>query len=183
MLRGDKTGSFPVINFSCAEKLCDEIVSIPIQNTDEYMKDYEKIRSLFFFEGNSAEVMSVFYHMLYRLSNENSKPENIIRAVKYIEKNYENPSLANPDIARECNISEVHLRGIFKKFYNQTPKKFITDIRINAAKRYLSEGVLKINAVAERCGFTNQYHFCRVFKEKTGLTPTEYMNRHRIYKI
>lgn len=46
-----------------------------------------------------------------------------------------------------------------------------------------SEGVLKINAVSERCGFTNQYHFCRVFKEKTGLTPTEYMNKHRIYKI
>jgi AraC-like DNA-binding protein len=40
-----------------------------------------------------------------------------------------------------------------------------------------------IGAVAGLCGFSNQFHFCRLFKEKTGLTPTEYMKQNRIYKI
>ena len=46
----------------------------------------------------------------------------------------------------------------------------------------LTDATLKINAVAENCGFSNPYHFCRIFKQKTGLTPNAYLNRLRIEK-
>ncbi|MGN0556693.1 MAG: helix-turn-helix domain-containing protein [Acutalibacteraceae bacterium] len=56
-------------------------------------------------------------------------------------------------------------------------------MRINKAKQLLSDGFLKVATVAERCSFSNQYHFCRLFNEKTGVTPTEYMKRNRIFEI
>lgn len=182
-LYGDKTGSFPVINFTCAEAPCNTVISLPVQNTEVYIKDFEKLRSLMLFDGNRAEMMSVFYHMLHRLSTQSSSCNVIIPAIKHIERNYQNPNLTNGELAKLCRISEVYFRRIFTGCYNMTPKQFLIDIRINKSKQLLSEGGLKINAVAIKCGFSNQYHFCRVFKEKTGLTPTEYMKQNRIYKI
>ena len=182
-LYSDKTGSFPVINFTCADFLCDTVVSLPIQNTEAYIKDFEKLRSLSLFEGNRAEMMSVFYHILHRLSAQSSSCKVIMPAINYLESNYHNSTLTNAELAKQCRISEVYFRRIFTGCYNMTPKQFLIDIRINKAKQLLSEGALKINAVAIKCGFSNQYHFCRVFKEKTGLTPTEYMKQNRIYKI
>ena len=182
-LHGDKTGSFPVINFTCADALCNTVISLPVQNIEAYIKDFEKLRSLSLFDGNRAGMMSVFYHILHSLSAESSSCNIIMPAIKYLENNYQNPNLTNAELALKCNISEVYFRRIFTKHYNMTPKQFLIDIRINKSKQLLSEGALKINAVAVKCGFSNQYHFCRVFKEKTGLTPTEYMNKNRIYKI
>ena len=182
-LHGDKTGSFPVINFTCADALCNTVISLPVQNIEAYIKDFEKLRSLSLFDGNRAEMMSIFYHILHSLSAQSSSCNIIMPAIKYLENNYQNPNLTNAELALKCNISEVYFRRIFTKHYNMTPKQFLIDIRINKSKQLLSEGALKINAVAVKCGFSNQYHFCRVFKEKTGLTPTEYMNKNRIYKI
>lgn len=180
---GDKSGSFTVINFTCTDTLCDTVVSLPIQNPASYFGDFKKMLALYLFEGNRAEIMSIFYHMLYCISAQGSRCSEIMPAIKYIEQNYQNPDLTNEELAQQCNLSEVYFRRIFAKHYKTTPKQFLIDIRINKAKQLLSEGALKINAVAESCGFSNQYHFCRVFKERTGLTPTEYMKRNRIYKI
>lgn len=182
-LRGDKTGKFPVINFDCREFLCNEVISLPIQSSNTYIKDFEKMKALSLFEENRAKMMSVFYNMLHRLSTESSVHDAILPAIRYIESNYQNPKLSNAELAEKCNISEVYFRKIFTETYKTTPKQFIVDIRINKAKQLLSDGFLNIGAVAEECGFSNQYHFCRLFKEKTGFTPTEYIKRNRVYKI
>lgn len=182
-LNGDKSGIFPVINFDCKEFLCDEVISLPIQSSDTYIKDFEKMKALSLFEENRAKMMSVFYNILHLLSTESSVRNAILPAMKHIESNYQNPKLSNAELAEQCNISEVYFRKIFTETYKTTPKQFIVEIRINKAKQLLSDGFLNIGAVAEKCGFSNQYHFCRLFKEKTGLTPTEYIKRNRVYKI
>ena len=182
-LYGNKSGIFPVINFDCKDFLCDEVISLPIQSSDTYIKDFEKMKALSLFEENRAKMLSIFYNILHNLSRESSTHSIILPAILYIENNYQNPKLSNAELAEQCNISKVYFRKIFTETYKTTPKQFIVDIRINKAKQLLSDGFLNIGAVAEECGFTNQYHFCRLFKEKTGITPTEYMKRNRIYKI
>ena len=182
-LYGNKSGIFPVINFDCKELLCDEVISLPIQSSDIYIKDFEKMKALSLFEENRAKMMSVFYNILHRLSSESSVHNAILPAIRYIECSYQNPKLSNAELAEKCNISEVYFRKIFTETYKTTPKQFIVEIRINKAKQLLSDGFLNIGAVAEECGFSNQYHFSRLFKEKTGLTPTEYIKRNRVYKI
>ena len=180
---GNKTGIFPVINFDCIEPLTKEVVALPIQNTDIYIKDFEKMKALSLFDENRAEIMSIFYNILHRLSTESSVHNVILPAIRYIESNYQNPKLSNAELAKKSNISEVYFRKIFTETYKTTPKQFIVDIRINKAKQLLSDGFSKVGTVAEQCGFSNQYHFCRLFKEKTGLTPTEYAKQNRISEI
>ena len=51
---------------------------------------------------------------------------------------------------------------------------YLLQIRMEAAKRLLSEGSFALGAVAEAVGFDDYNYFSRVFKKRTGYTPTEY---------
>ena len=182
-LHGDKTGRFPVINFDCLNLTCSEILSFTVLNPAAYIKDYEKMKALSLFDGNRAEIMSIFYGILHRITLDNTSKGRLAPAINLIEKDFGNPKLTNTVLARECNISEIYFRKIFTEEYKLSPKQYLIEVRINKAKQLLTDGFLKINAVASQCGFTNQYHFPRIFKEKTGFTPTEYSKYNRASKI
>lgn len=102
---------------------------------------------------------------------------------EHLDKNFFSADITNKELANICNISEVYFRKLFAKVYGVSPHQYIISARINKAKQLLSEGLFKINAIAEMCGFSSTYHFCRIFKQKTGITPTEYMKQNKILKI
>ncbi len=183
-IKGDKTGVFPLINFQCEEALCDTIVSIPIKSVEPYLADFKKIKTLSLFERKRLKIMSVFYNILQRIVSEDSNFYGVLLpALKYLEENCFRPDLSITELANRCNMSDVYFRKLFFKQLGISPKQYIIDIRIEKARLLLSDGVLKIGAVAEKCGFTNQYHFSRIFRQKTGLTPTEYMKQNKVYEI
>jgi len=164
--------------------LCDDIIVIPIENTHEYINEYEKMKSLFLFEKNRTKIISMFYNIIYHLYRDTTQGNHILApAVKHIENNYSDPTLTNKTLSELCGISEVYFRKLFFEKYSTTPKQFVIDIRLEKAKQLLTDGVLKINAISEECGFANPYHFCRLFKQKCGISPTEYMKRNKVYKI
>lgn len=183
-LHCDKEGIFQVINFKCSHVLCETIIEIPVQNPDAYITDCEKLKNLFLFERNRLKIMSIFYNMLFAMASPAvSGPDILLPAINYIEKNYHDPDLTNSALAQQCSVSEIYFRKLFSRTYSVSPKQFIIDIRISKAKQLLTDGLLKICVISEKCGFSNPYHFCRVFKQKTGFTPTEYMKRNKVNKI
>ncbi len=183
-IRGDKTGVFPVINFLCDEDFCDTVVSIPIKSVEPYLADFKKIKTLFLFEKKRLKIMSIFYNMIQGISSETANSYGVLLpALRFLEENCFRADLSITELANRCNMSEVYFRKLFLKQIGTSPKQYILDVRIEKAKQLLSDGVLKVGAISEKCGFTNQYHFSRIFRQKTGLTPTEYMKQNRIYEI
>ena len=183
-LYGEKKGVFPVINFDCMNFSCNQMLLFPVTNLDMYVKDYEQMKSLSLFKNNRTKIISIFYNMLHRLlTSANHSSNTLLPAINYLENNFQDINLTNLTLAQKCNISEVYFRKLFVEHYKKTPKQYIIDIRIDKAKQLLTDGSLKINVIAEKCGFSNPYHFCRVFNKKTGLTPTEYMKQNKIHKI
>ena len=169
-----KSGCFPLINFDCLFNFCDEILTFSINDVEDYLYDFERIRELLLIEDRKCEMFSILYHIFDKIFSDRTKAHILYPAINYIEKNFRDPSITNDTLASICNISEVYFRKIFVKKYGITPKQFIIDMRIKEAKRLLSEGALKVTAIAEECGFSNTFHFCRLFKQKIGMTPTEY---------
>ena len=183
-IHGDKGGVFIVINFRSPDLRCDTITSFPIKSVQPYNADFEKMKALFLFEKNRAKIMSIFYDMLHRLVSDLAPSSAILSpALKYLEEKCFSSDLSISTLANVCNISEVYFRKLFIQQYGISPKQYIIDVRIEKARQLLTDGRLKIGAVSEECGFTNPYHFSRQFKNKTGLTPTEYMKQNKIYKI
>ncbi len=180
-IRIDKSGYFPLINFDCDGFLCDKHIVLPLKNPAPLIKEFEYIKKLSLFEKNRPKMMSAFYSLIDGIISQTDEGGSVISAsVAYLEANLSDPALNNEILAGQANISEVYFRQVFLKQYGITPRQYIINARIAKAKQLLSSGNKKVSAIAEECGFLSVYHFCRCFKEKTGMTPTEYMNSNRI---
>jgi AraC-like DNA-binding protein len=178
-ITGDKTGDFPVINFTCADFLCDTITTIRIKDREYLLHLYEQLRRLTLANGSRAKRLSVFYNIMDALVEER-RPYQLLPALQYIENNYHLQSLDNSSLAQVCRISEVYFRKIFAKEMGTSPKQYIINLRLQRAKQMLCEGGSSTTKISEACGFASPYHFSRLFKQHTGMTPSAYRAANQI---
>ena len=183
-LYGDKEGLFPVLNFRCENLDCKEIRVFPLENPQVCIQKFEELQELFLHNKSKFKIYSTFYDLLEKAVHQSEEKRSpLSHIIQYVEENIQNPELSNVKLAEQIGISEVYLRKLFLSHYNTTPKQFILDIRIRKAKQLLVDTPLAVVAIAEECGFSSVYHFCRSFKQRTGQTPTQYAAANRIYKI
>lgn len=183
-LIGNKEGLFPVINFYCENFSCNEIIRIPLKNPQSFIRDFEAMQKSYLRGDGQLEMFSIFYKMLHALSAENKAGANILApAIQYIENNISDPALCNTVLAKALGISEVYFRKLFYKHCSISPKQYILDFRIQKAKQMLVETPYTVLSISESCGFSSPNHFCRTFKQHTGLTPTQFALQNSTYEI
>lgn len=102
-----------------------------------------------------------------------SSPSYIELAVSFIASHYSYP-ITVEDIAAYLGISRSHLFREFKEHLKQAPKDFLTSYRIREACRLLSNTPLSIQSVANSVGYENGMYFSRMFRQETGLTPSQF---------
>ena len=78
------------------------------------------------------------------------------------------------DMAKACYLSPDHFSRLFKKQMGMSPKAYIINSRIQAAKGLLLSSGYSIEEIADQCGFQNVFYFSRLFKKKTGLPPSSF---------
>lgn len=121
---------------------------------------------------------SKIYEFLAIISNaekydNNKKYKSIQPALDYINKNpFDWVSIE--EYAKMCNLSCGGFRRIFKQYIGISPREFLINLIINAAKKLLEESDMSIKSIAETLHFESTEYFCRLFKLKTKLSPTEY---------
>jgi len=97
----------------------------------------------------------------------------IQEALDYIEQHFcENISLA--DVADAISISKNYLANLFKKELDITLINYVTNLRIEEAKRLLRQGNLKMYEVAGAVGYNDYAYFSQLFKKHTGVTLSAY---------
>ena len=94
-------------------------------------------------------------------------------AVSYINANYHS-KLTVESIAEYVGISRKYLFALFKDNIGISPKDYITDYRIRRAMELLEDNTLPICNVAYSVGYNDQMTFSKVFRQKKGMSPTEY---------
>lgn len=91
----------------------------------------------------------------------------------YIQENFHR-AITRESIASRFSISANHLSRLFRQQGHMTLADYITWVRVDRAKFMLKKYNFKLNEIAVRCGFKDVNYFCRVFKNRTGRTPTDY---------
>ncbi len=78
------------------------------------------------------------------------------------------------DLCRHVSKSESRAIKIFKKEYGVTPYQYVLGKKISQAKELLKNTNLSVKEIAARLSFADAYYFSNVFKQKRGVSPTEY---------
>ncbi len=102
----------------------------------------------------------------------------LITAVNYIEGHFsENFDIS--ELAAIAHVSESRLFHLFREKLNTTPIAYRNEVRIERAAHALRSGERSVEEIAEDCGFHSAAYFRRIFRQDTGLSPTEYRKRSK----
>jgi AraC family transcriptional regulator, L-rhamnose operon transcriptional activator RhaR len=120
------------------------------------------------------ELLIFFYCEENRTYNESTKTENYIQKVfSIIHSDYHLP-LRVKDMAAKMGIGERQFQRIFHLQTNMTFKDYLQGVRINNASRLLVNTNRKVIDIASAVGYQDLQYFNKLFKEKTGMSPSEY---------
>ncbi|KPU26683.1 hypothetical protein TR13x_08885 [Caloranaerobacter sp. TR13] len=108
----------------------------------------------------------------YFIEISNQSDEIVERAKEYIYKNY-NRDIKLEDVAEKVSVSPYYFSKLFKKEMGKNFIDFLTELRIEEAKKKLDTG-MSIKAVARYIGYSDPNYFSRVFKKVTGMSPKNY---------
>ena len=100
------------------------------------------------------------------------------RALEFMHDNF-GRELAVEEIASAAYMSEFHFARLFKQITGQTPHIYLANLRIERARRLLSDTRFAISEIAATVGYQSQSHFTKVFKSITGVTPRAYRESSR----
>lgn len=122
------------------------------------------------------KVTSVLHFVLeYRDSKITGRYGDVIlKAKKYIEENYADQNTTLTTVADEVCLSPNHFSTIFSQECKTTFIEYLTNVRIENAKKLLRETDMKGYDIAYECGFSDPHYFSYIFKKNTGLSPREY---------
>lgn len=115
-----------------------------------------------------------------RQHDEKENDYSIEEILHYIHGHYQE-HLSVTDIANRFNIERRHLAYIFKRYTGMSPLNYLTEYRIRRSKELLRQEDYSITKVAELVGFEDNLYFSRIFKKRTGYSPSAY--REEVIKV
>ncbi|RTE10207.1 helix-turn-helix domain-containing protein [Paenibacillus whitsoniae] len=93
--------------------------------------------------------------------------------VEMIHNGYEQ-DISLESCAAQLKYHPVYVSRVFKKEIGVTFIDYLTNYRVNMAKKWLKETDMKISEIAERLNYTNSTGFIRTFRKLTGMTPGQF---------
>jgi transcriptional regulator GlxA family with amidase domain len=120
------------------------------------------------------KVLSSFYELLDLATFEN-RPRTPIQTVReLIDESYTVSDLNVERLCRDAGFSHAQMLRLFKREYGKTIQRYIIEKRLSLACELLANSDISVRSVAFSCGFSDEIHFMKTFKNHYGLTATEY---------
>ncbi|RCW74798.1 AraC family transcriptional regulator [Saliterribacillus persicus] len=174
----------------------------PMYKKDLLDKQFKNTKLLELSPFDSSAVRHILRTMLYETSNEGPMKEAAIRIYlselllklarsedqtdsvdanslraerlkKFIDSHYFEFMRAE-DLAQKLQMSTRHMNNIFKENYHLTPMQYLTHVRVELAKKLLTESDKDIASICFEVGFESVSTFYRSFKQATSISPHKF---------
>lgn len=83
--------------------------------------------------------------------------------------------------AADLNVGYSSFRKLFKKYTGISPGQYYLQLKIDKARDFLGNSTMPVKEVSIELNFQSNFYFSKIFKGKTGLTPTEYRKLHNSF--
>ncbi|ASK30416.1 AraC family transcriptional regulator [Chryseobacterium sp. T16E-39] len=124
-------------------------------------------------------VHQLLLHIFSQFNQQNKNPEKNPVWVRQIEELLHESITEKLDltgIAKILNIHPMHLSRDFHKYFHCNLGDYIRKLKVNRSLKLIHNNNESLTHIALECGFTDQSHFIRCFKENMGITPLKYRN-------
>lgn len=108
-----------------------------------------------------------------RFSNVIEKDMCMATVKNYMDKHYKEP-IQISDLAQLSGMSISVFYRQFKNYFGVTPLQYITNKKVDEAKKLLLSTPLKIYDISYTVGYTDSYYFSRIFKRTVGISPQQF---------
>ncbi len=145
---------------------------IDLQSIEKQVREIELLRPLLCVQ---TPIIFSRYDM-----GDNTGAEYKMRIVAQVQnyiREHLSEKLTLNEVAATFHFSPNYLSQLFAKYGDSGFVEFITETRINTAKKMLADGNLKIQEIAEKLGYDSAFYFSKVFKKQVGFSPREYQRR------
>lgn len=107
---------------------------------------------------------------------QNYQDELFDRILAYVESKLYEP-LTVADICQQFSLSRSTLQILFKNAVNQSPKKYINDMKLERSCQMLRENKYTISEISLKLGYSSIHYFSNAFNQKYHISPSEYAKR------
>ena len=107
---------------------------------------------------------------------QNYQEELFDRILAYVDSKIYEP-LTVADICQQFSLSRSTLQLLFKNAVNQSPKKYISDIKLEKSCQLLRENKYTISEISLKLGYSSIHYFSNAFNQKYHISPSEYAKR------
>lgn len=97
----------------------------------------------------------------------------IRRAQQYISQHIRE-RISVPNVAKHVDVSPSYLTVLFHRSLQISPGEYIRRLKLQESKQMIRENNMNFTEIAAALQYSTVHHFSRQFKEKFGITPTEY---------
>lgn len=107
---------------------------------------------------------------------QNYQDELFERILSFVESKIYEP-LTVADICQQFSLSRSTLQLLFKNAVNQSPKKYISDMKLERSCQMLKENKYTISEISLKLGYSSIHYFSNAFNQKYHISPSEYAKR------
>jgi YesN/AraC family two-component response regulator len=115
---------------------------------------------------------------LFEAKKDQDHNELVDEIIEHIREQYTDPLLGIQQYADKYTLSPVYLGRIFKRHTSKSIAEYINMVRIEEAKKLLTETDKSVNEIVESIGFTYANYFYAIFKKYNGVTPTVFRQQN-----
>lgn len=136
---------------------------------------FSRFNDLFGDAGSNFKRLALLFELfdvIKKLSDLGER-NNILAVISYIESHY-TEEIDCSTLADICCTSTAQMYRLFKKETNETPISFKNKLRIDRAKTMLLDPSFPVGDISAVLGFENVYYFSRLFKNLTGISPSQF---------
>jgi len=118
-------------------------------------------------------LLQVFGEMIRSVPSQSKRPSWLEHVREILHDRYAD-NIPLETLAREADVHPVHLSREFSRWFNVTLGEYVRALRIAKSLEFLAQRHLSVAEVAYTCGFADQSHYIRCFREGHGITPAMY---------
>lgn len=150
-----------------------ELLTIYEHSLKHKKENYDELKTLI---KPLCHMLSLFQITTSNITMEESKNKIFDSILTFIQCNI-SQNITLRSIADACACSESTVSHLFKEYTNQSVKKYVSELRIKQAEKFLLTSDMPIGKIAILCGFDNINYFSTAFKKQNGMNPSEYRLR------